>query len=370
MIKEKTNYPDYFLIIIVAALSILGFLVSVKVFANVSQQRFGETTYYLFHQLIYGFLFGGVLAFIAYKTPLAFFKKWSWFFILTSLVLMVLVFVPGLKISSGSASRWINFGLFSFQPSELLKLAFIIYLSALLASKTSEQRSKKKWELTLAPFVIVLGFIVLLLYFQSDLSTLGVITAAAIIVYFSSGMPVWHIVLMVLGGAGIFVALVASSFYRMKRIRVLLGLIQDPLGMGYQIKQVLIAIGSGGIFGLGLGASLRAVYIPHLISDSIFAEISRELGLIGSSILIFLYLLFLWRVIRISKNIDDKFAQLLAIGLVSWICFQAFINIGAMVGILPLTGIPLPFISYGGSHIAVEMAAVGILLNISKKSRK
>jgi len=367
--KKKQKF-GYILAIVVATLIILGLLVSVKISADVSQKQFGNTTYYLFHQLIYGFLFGIVLGFVVFKTPLSFIKKWSWSFILMSLILMGLIFVPGLKISSGGASRWINFGKFTFQPSEFLKLAFIIYLSALLARGTSKKKSRKEWKLILVPFLVVLGLIIGFLYFQSDLSTLMVITITALIIYFSSGAPIWHSVLISSIGLSAFFALTIFSSYRIERVFVLLGLKRDPLGIGYQIKQISIAIGSGGIFGLGLGMSQQAALIPNQISDSIFAVIAEELGLAGSLVLIFLYLVFLWRGIKIARSADNKFSQLFAIGLTSWICVQAFINIGAMVKILPLTGIPLPFISYGGSHIVVELIGVGILLNISKFKKK
>ncbi len=372
MLQKKTNHPDYFLIAIVLALLILGLLVSVRVSASLSQEQFGKTTHYLFHQLIYGFLLGGVLGFVAFKTPISFFRKWSWFFILISLILMTLVFIPGLSSSSGGAFRWINFGRFNFQPSELLKLSFIIYLSALLASKKSEKKNRKEWRLTLIPFLTVIGLIVLLLYFQSDLSTLGVIIISGLLIYFSSGTPILYNILVSLGGAVIFIAFTVFSFssYRLNRIFVLLGWLRDPLKTGYQIKQALIAIGSGGIFGLGLGVSNQAKYLPHPISDSIFALIAEELGLIGSLTLVFLFLAFLWKGMKIAKESDNKFSQLFAIGLTSWICFQAFVNIGAMIGILPLTGIPLPFISYGGSHITIELIGIGILLNISKSGEK
>jgi len=155
------------------------------------------------------------------------------------------------------------------------------------------------------------------------------------------------------------------------RLRVLLGSIKDPMGIGYQIEQSLIAIGSGGILGLGLGTSIqRFGFIPQTMSDSIFAVFAEETGFIGSLVLIFLFLVLLWRGFRISKRSPDKFSQLFAIGISSWICIQAFINIGAMIGILPLTGIPLPFISYGGSHMVAELIGIGILLNISKSSKK
>ncbi len=370
MAKEKTNRPDYVLIIIVAVLLILGLLASVMISADVSQRQFGNTTHYLFHQLIYGILLGGVLGFVVFKIPLSFLKKWSWSFILMSLILMGLVFIPGLKVSSGGASRWINFGKFTFQPSELLKLTFIIYLSALLANRTSKKKSIKEWKLTLIPFLIILGLIIGLLYLQSDLSTLVVIAVAALIIYFSSGTPIWHSIFISSIGLSAFIALIIFSSYRIERIFILLGLKRDPLGIGYQIEQISIAIGSGGIFGLGLGMSQQAAFIPNQISDSIFAVIAEELGLVGSLALVFLYLAFLWRGIKITRSANNKFSQLFAIGLTSWICVQAFINIGAMVGILPLTGIPLPFISYGGSHVAVELIGVGILLNISKFKKK
>ncbi len=370
MTKEKTNHPDYFLIIIVAVLLILGLLVSAGISAVISQQQFGNTTHYLFHQLIYGLLLGGVLGFIVFKIPLSFIKKWSWIFILVSLILMSLIFIPGLKISSGGASRWINFGQFTFQPSELLKLAFIIYLSALLANKTLGGKRKKEWKLTLIPFLIILGIIIVLLYFQSDLSTLLVIAVVAFLIYFSSGTSIWHNILIFLIGLSIFSVFTIISSYRIKRIFVLLGLIRDPLGIGYQIEKAKIAIGSGGIFGLGLGASNQALYVPQPISDSIFTVIAEELGLAGSLVLIFFYLAFLWRGIKIARSADNKFSQLFAIGLTSWICLQAFINISAMTEILPITGIPLPFISYGGSHIAVELIGIGILLNISKSKKR
>jgi cell division protein FtsW len=157
----------------------------------------------------------------------------------------------------------------------------------------------------------------------------------------------------------------------MKRILVFLNPGIDPMGMGYQMKQILITIGSGGIFGLGLGMSVQKFgWIPQTMSDSIFAIFAEETGFVGSVVLIFLFLLLLWRGFRIAKMSQNKFSQLLAMGISCWICIQAFINIGAMIGLLPLTGIPLPFISYGGSHMVAELIGIGILLNISKSSKK
>lgn len=374
MKSKKTYHLDYILAIVVAILVILGILVLASVSATFSQEKFGYTTYYLFHQMIYGLAFGIVLGFIAFKIKLSTLKKWAWLFILINLIFMVLVFIPGLGIIAGGAPRWMNLGLVSFQPSEFLKLTFIFYLSAWLANRTEKEsfkKTKKELKFTLIPFLIIVGVITILLAKQSDVSTLGIIILVAALMYFSARTTLWHSILIILISLGGFLALVKIAPYRMMRFRVLLGLVKDPMGMGYQIKQALITIGSGGILGLGLGMSNQQFgFIPQTMSDSIFAIFAEETGFVGSLILILLFLILFWRGFRISKRSPDNFSQLFAIGISSWICIQAFINIGAMIGILPLTGIPLPFISYGGSHMVAELIGVGILLNISKARRK
>lgn len=368
---KKSHRFDYILAIVVAILVILGILIISSVSANFSQEKFGKTTYYLFHQMIYGLAPGIFLGFIAFRIKLSMLKKWAWLFILISLVFMTLVFIPGLGIVSGGAPRWVDLGFsnlhVSFQPSEFLKIAFILYLSAWLATRT------EKKSLTLIPFLVIIGIIALLLSKQSDVSTLGIIVLVAALMYFSASTPLWHSILIILISLGGLLALVKIAPYRMMRFRVLLGLVEDPMGMGYQIKQALIAIGSGGILGLGLGMSSQKFgFIPQTMSDSIFAIFAEETGFVGCLILISLFLVLFWRGLRIAKRSQDrdKFSQFFAIGISFWIAIQAFINIGAMIGILPLTGIPLPFISYGGSHMVAELIGVGILLNISKRSKK
>jgi len=359
--RIKGYHFDYYLLLTAVILLILGILFLSSVSAVFSQERFGKPWYYLFHQTIYGIVPGIILGFVVFRINLSKIKKWSFLIILGVLILMVLVFIPGLSIISGGAPRWLNLGFVSFQPSEFLKLAFIIYFSTLLGSR----------KISLMPFFVIIGVIILLLACQSDISTLGTIISTAIIMYFLAPTPFWHIVLITLLTAGAFLILIRLAPYRMKRLQVLLGLIKDPMGLGYQIKQILIAIGSGGIFGAGLTESYQKFgFIPQTISDSIFAIIAEETGFIGSLFLISLFMIFLWRGFAISKKTTDKSLQLLAVGISSWISIQALINIGAMVGILPLTGIPLPFISYGGSHLVVELIGVGILLNISRSVKK
>ena len=369
----KKGQFDYVLIIIVAILLILGILLLSGVSAISSQEKFKRTTYYLFHQIIWGLGIGIFLGFIAFKIPLSVFKKGAWVLILINLIFMILVFIPKLSIASGGAPRWINFVFFTFQPSEMLKLAFILYLSAWLANrgKASLQKNKENWKITLIPFLLILGLITFFLTYQSDISTLAVIVIIACLMYFLANISLWHSVLILSLVTGGLLLLIRLAPYRIHRILVFLRPEIDPMGIGYQIKQALIAIGSGGISGLGFGMSKQKFgFLPQTMSDSLFAIFAEEAGFIGATILIILFLIFLWRGFRIARNSKDKFSQLLAVGISIWICVQAFVNIGAMIGILPLTGIPLPFISYGGSHIATELIGVGILLNISKQNKR
>ena len=268
----------------------------------------------------------------------------------------------------GGARSWVNLGITSFQPSELLKLTFVLYLASWLSAKT--EKAKKNFSTTLIAFFAVIGLISALLFLQPDVGTLGIIVITGFLMYFLAGIPWKHALLIIFA----VIALLALSFnfapYRLDRLLVLINPSIDPMGISYQIKQALIAIGSGGIFGRTPGMGIQMFgFLPQPMADSIFACFAEEWGLIGSLSLIFLFLIFIWRGFAIAKNTPDKFCQLTALGLSVWIALQAFVNIGSMVGILPLTGIPLPFISYGGSALVAELIGLGILLNISKNSR-
>lgn len=362
---------DYILLGVVTILLVLGILILASVSAGLSIKRFGTTYYYLNHQLLFGLFPGLVLAFLAFRIRLEFLKKWAPVLLLVNLILLVMVFLPKIGASLGGAARWLNLGPFSFQPSEFLKLTFIIYLAAWLNSRTSQERKKILFSQTLIAFLLIICLISLLLIFQPDISTLGVIVASAVLMYFLAGTPFWHSILIIAGGLASLIAIIKLAPYRTNRLLVFFNPEIDPMGIGYQIKQALIAVGSGGIFGLGLGLGMfrqKFGFLPGSISDSIFAIFAEETGFLGSSILIFLFLLFLWRGFKIGSKVADKFSKLLALGITSWICLQAFTNIGSMIGILPLTGIPLPFISYGGSALISELIGVGILLNISKQT--
>lgn len=367
--------PDYALLGIVGALLVLGILILANVSAPFSLERFGTTYYFLKHHLLFGLLPGLILSFLAFRVRLEFFKKWAPLFLLANLILLALVFLPGVGFEFRGASRWISLGPISFQPAEFLKLSFILYLAAWLARRTSQPGTTEKqliWTTsqTLLAFLIIVGLISLLLVFQPDISTLGIIILVAVLMYFLARTPLWQSFLMVLIGTGLLFTLIKLAPYRLARFLVFFDPTLDPLGIGYQIQQALIATGSGGIFGLGLGMSqFKFGFLPQAITDSVFAVYAEETGFIGSAILILLFLIFLWRGFRIGRLSQDKFAQLTAWGITAWICLQGFVNIAAMIGILPLTGIPLPFISYGGSTLVASLIGIGILLNISKGVR-
>lgn len=372
-----TKKPDYFLLIIISLLVLLGILILASASAPYSQQKFGNTYYFLTHQILYGLIPGLILGFIGFKINLNLLKKYAPYLFLANLFLMILVFVPGIGLNIAGASRWLNLGFFSFQPSELLKLTFILYLASWLNNRLKSPISKEKWsaikinfkEIFLGFFVII-GVIALILTLQPDISTLGVIVFTAFIMYFSAKTPFWQSVVLFFISCLGFLILIKLAPYRLNRILVFFNPHFDPMGIGYQLKQILIAIGSGGLTGTGLGIS-QEKFLPQIIiqpiSDSIFAILAKETGFLGGVLLISLFLIFLWRGIKISKEAKDYFGQLVALGITIWLTFQAFINIGAMIGVFPLTGIPLTFISYGGSALAVSLVAVGILLNISRQ---
>ena len=370
---RTNNKPDYTLLGTVAVLLVSGIIILASVSASFSYKTFGDTFFLLRHQLLFGVIPGILLAFIAFKIKLSSLKKFAPILLLINLALLVMVFLPVIGSNQEGAARWINLGPFSFQPSELLKLTFILYLASWLSNRTPQQKkfeltkSPEKFSKTLIAFLIIIGLISIFLILQPDISTLGVIVLVGIIMYFLANTPLWHSILIILIGIVGLISLIKIAPYRANRLLVFLKPETDPMGIGYQIKQALIAIGSGGLGGVGLGMSIQKLgFLPQSISDSVFAVFSEETGFIGGLLLISLFLFFLWRGFRVAKRAQDKFCQLTALGITSWIIIQTFVNIGSMIGILPLTGIPLPFISYGGSALVSEMIGVGILLNISK----
>ena len=255
-------------------------------------------------------------------------------------------------------------GPISFQPSELLKFSYVLYLAAFLASRREAVRSFKHGFM---PFLVITLIAGALIIAEPDLGTAGVMALSGIFLFLTAGGLFRHIFIIIGIVAVLLSALVYLEPYRWERIRVFSNPQYDPQGSGYQLRQALIAIGSGGLFGRGFGMSRQKFdYLPEPVGDSIFAVAAEEFGFVGSVLLLFLFLIFAWRGLKVAYESEDNFSRLLGAGIVILICVQSLVNIAALSGLLPLTGIPLLFISQGGSALAVTLAEAGILLNISK----
>lgn len=322
----------------------------------------------VFKQLLFG-LFGGIIALIAAsRVPYQYLKKYSFYFFVFSIVITSLVFVHGIGIEHGGAKRWVNvFGL-SIQPAEFLKLSFVIYFAALLSSL---KEKVKTFSHGLLPTILLLGITGLLLIKQPDAGTFIIIFVTAVAMLIISGGRWSHI--GILGAISIigFTVLTYWKPYILARITTFLDPSHDPLGAGYQLQQSLIAIGSGGLTGRGFGQSIQKFgQLPEPIGDSIFAVASEEFGLIGALFIIVLFLAFAVRGLQIARRAPNYFSGLLVSGLVILIVTQSFMNIGSMLGVLPLVGVPLLFISHGGTALLFALIEAGIILQISKHCRE
>lgn len=332
-----------------------------------SKIKFDDQYYFLKHQLFYGIIPGLFLLFVVQRVDYKFWKKMAVPIFVVVLILLIVVLIPGVGMRFQGATRWLNLGPISFQPTEAMKLALILYLALMIERRW---KNLKDFFESFIPFTVILGFVAFLIIKQPDMGTLGATVTIALTMLFVSGVPIQF--MLALGGGGIFLVylLIKLEPYRMSRLTTFLHPELDPQGIGYQINQALLAIGSGGFWGLGLGHSRQKFnYLPEPIGDSIFAIVSEELGMVGAMFLVTLFILFALRGYKIAKNAPDQFGRLVAVGVTSWVIFQALINIMAIVGLIPLTGVPLPFISYGSTSLIFLMVAIGILLNISRHSK-
>ncbi len=359
--------PDYALLGVIVFLVVFGLIMIASSSISLSQEKSGENYYYLKYQILHGLLPGLILGLIAYFLPLSFFKKISLPLLVLNLILLGLVLVPGIGLEHGGAQRWISLGSFSFQPSEFLKFTSILYLAGWFSSKN---KNIKSFSETFLPFLMILGATAFLLLAQPDLGTMGIIGLSAVAVFLLAGGSFRHIILIFSGAVALFFILIKVFSHASSRFQIFLHPEMDPLGKGYQINQAFLALGSGGFLGLGLGQGLQKFrYLPEPATDSILAVIGEELGFIGIISLILLFLFFVSRGLKIAAKAPDEFSKLLAGGITISIALQVLINMASVCGLFPLTGIPLPFISLGGSSLTVSLAAMGILLNISKYSK-
>ena len=374
MSKSFLHHPDSILVWSLAVLIFIGLLMLFSSSMVISKEKtqtetsLGTTTYYFFHQILYGFLPGIVFFYFFSKFSLKFLKKSAPFLFILSLILLIFVFIPGIGFESGGATRWLEIGSFTFQPSEFAKLALIIYLAALLQKKIKEEKIGD-FKNGFLPFLFILAPFGILLLLQPDMGTLGILCFIALLMFFAAGGSFLHTLFLIFLGIAVLAATVSFFPYQAERILTFLNPEEDSLGISYQVNQSLIALGSGGILGVGFGNGIQKYnYLPQPMGDTIFAVWAEETGFVGSSIVVLLFLIICLRGLIISKRIKNKFCQLVAIGIISWISIQAFLHIMAVCGLIPFSGMPLPFVSYGGSALILILSAAGILINISKRT--
>lgn len=356
------NRTGVFLFLTTLALSTLGIFILYESSTYAAILSVGDKYYFFKNQLIWfaiGILGCIVVSNINYK----YYYRFALPFLLATLALLILVFIPGIGLKLKGASRWINLGFTVLQPSEILKITLTVYLAAWLSIKEKAR---------LLAFLMLLSLSVALVVIEPDLGTALIIAMTATIVYFLSGAPMKDMGFIFLLTVVSVIALVKIEPYRVARLASFQNFdVKDLTTSSYHVKQILVALGSGGIAGVGFGNSVQKyAYLPESTTDSIFAIFAEEAGFIGSTILILLFVALAFFGFTISARAPDMFGKLLAAGIISFISIQAFINFASQVVLLPLTGIPLPFISYGGSSLIINFISIGILLNISRRISK
>ena len=357
---------DYVLGLTVFILIAFGLIMMYNINPALSQKLLGrvDSGYYFRGQLMN--IMVGVVAWVFAIS--FYYQKWRKFalpLLIVAFGSVILLLIPGISVEKNGATRWLELGPLSFQPAELLKISMVLYLAVWLEKRGDEIKSF--WD-GVVPFSIMIGITsIIIVVLQRDMGTMMALALASIGMFYVAGMRLKHLALILSAGFVLGWAAIISFPHRMERLMTFLDPSKDASGLGYHISQALLAIGSGGVLGLGLGKSIQIYgYLPEAANDSIFAVIGEEFGLLGCLIIIGLFGLLTFRGIEIARKAPDLFGRLLATGISLIIMFQAFVNIGAMLSIIPLTGIPLPFISYGGSSMLIMMLAVGILFNISR----
>lgn len=344
---------------------ILVFIGIIMVFsASYIQSSFkhNDSYYFLKKNIVYAVL-GFIVMISTSRIDYRFWKKNATYIGIIAIVFLLLVLTP-LGIEANGARRWLGLGALTFQPAEIAKFATIILTAKLIEKKYENIKSLTKGVL---PLLVVPGIFFTLIILQPNLSTAGTVILVTFVMIFAAGMDMKIIFSMIGLGAALFVVLVIAEPYRLSRVTSFLDPFQDPLGSGYQVIQGLYALGSGGVFGLGLGQSKQKYfYIPEPQNDFIFAIIGEELGLIGCIVVIMLFILLVYRCVRIALKTNNIFACMVVIGIGAQIGIQAALNIAVATSSMPATGVALPFISYGGTSLTIFMGAVGIVLNISK----
>ena len=360
--SKSNRAPDYLITLCSFLLVIFGLIILTSASSDLGRLKFGDSYFYLKHQLLYGLIWGIIGYWFFSKFYYKYLNNFAVPALMINLVLLLLLFTP-LGVTLGGATRWLQLGPLVFQPSELLKITFIIYIASWLGKSFRQQSF---WG-GFVPFLIICGIIGAILVFQPSTSSAVILLLSGFIIYFTSGAKLSYIFSAILLGAAAFFIISFFTPYRWERLKSFINPSENIQGSSFQLNQAQMAIGSGKLSGVGFGKSTTKIYyLPQPIDDSIFAIIAEELGFIGAASLIGVFLIFVTRIFILAKKSADNFAKLLLIGFGSLIAIQAFMHIGAISGVIPLTGVPLPFISYGGTALAIFMSISGIIVNISK----
>lgn len=355
---------DGVLLSIVILLIVGGFFVFTSASLGLLARDGASFSGVAFNQILFGIVGGTAAMFVMSHIFYRNWRQYAFYIFLFTILLTLAVFIPGIGLEHAGALRWIEIGGFSFQPAEFLKIGFVIYVATWLSGM--QKHNATFWQGTF-PFSVIVAIVGVVMLLQPDTDTFLIMAGAAAAMFITAGGR-WRDV-FILGGCAILMvaALAFVRPYIMDRIVSFFDPASDPLGSSYQIQQSLIAVGSGGLAGRGFGQSIQKFeYLPEPIGDSIFAVFAEEFGFIGSLLLILLISFFVFRGFRIATHAKDQFGMLLVVGFVTLIAIQSFLNIAAMVGLAPMLGLPLPFISHGGTALLATLASVGIILNVSK----
>ncbi len=358
---------DRTLLLLTIILVVIGFFVFTSASLGLLARTGAQFSSVAFSQILFGIVGGGFALFITSSIHYRIWRQYAFYIFFIVLVLTLLVFIPQLALEAGGAKRWIHIGGFTFQPAEFLKIAFTIYMATWLSGMKGRLHEFRSGTLVFAGLIGIVGTVMLL---QPDTDTFLIIAAASVTMFIVAGGRVRDVVLMFILGVLLVAALAYMRPYVKDRIMTFINPTPDPQGSGYQIRQSLIAIGSGGLVGRGYGQSIQKFeYLPEPIGDSIFAVYSEEFGFVGSTLLLVLFLAFTFRGYRIATHAPDLFGMLIVIGLVTLIMTQVLLNTAGMLGLAPLSGLPLPLISHGGTALLATLASLGIILNVSKYER-
>ncbi len=354
------------LLAVLLVLNLVGLVMVLSASSVVALEHEGSPYYYFVRQLMWLAL-GGVIFFVTWRVDYRRWRALATPALVGTVFLLALVFVPGLGVNANGSSRWLGYGNFSIQPSEVAKLAVLLFVADLLARRRQRITDLR---VTLRPVIAVFGLVGGLILMQPNLGTTIVLAAIVLAVLFTAGTPFTPLARTAAFGVAAATFLAFSKSYRRARLLAFLHPWQDPLGIGYQNIQSQVSLASGGWFGVGLGASrAKWGFLPYAHTDFIFAIIGEELGLVGALLVVSLFIALGVLGVRAAMMASDPFGRLMAIGITTWFCVQAFVNIGAVIGVLPITGVPLPFISFGGSSLLATMAAAGILGNVAGQVR-